>query len=897
MPLPLLPMAAGLAFPFVSAANAIASLFNGKRQIESQTALKEVDHKFARELETRREEFAITKAKLDYTVQFARDQASREWQADQSAIARKHQSREAEIQRFFQAHENELSREAQRQLTEYVQQCENLRQKDRQQHDRLMQADRQRFELETQQRAQAFSVLLMYLQSQEQRKNQDYAFLLQNHPFLLPPTTILDMYTTYRDGDRSLPPMVVVSPPHLSFDRYGGDPNHILGDMSKSLEEEIRVFFEKYNQPEHPVRYISRIWDTNRMKADTAATHLHSLFKTIPTLIIESEAEGDFLNLRRFSWDMGDEHYTPGTVLSQFSMADMLFDIQRDRARQWAHEKVKLAASGFPTEPENSEEEINEHNLNELEREQKYRNQGLNRKVNYKASLEAIMRLKKYLKSLHCLIGGLAVDEYHLTRYGTTPRMPILIGELVNGLPELEANSILDYLVDYYRAIAKQMVARGSSRMPDIAIAVAENLSKLPAAAMHARLLLDLSVTSWLTQRQIAAGSDPLAVMNQALSIGDVAYILKLNAALTNLGDSRQFDVATSCYQRGLRRNQSGEYGAARADFDQVISLNPIVDAYFQRGLSYLRLKDYASAIKDFDATAKRQSERAEIYEYRGDAHQGLQNYDDARLDYNQAIAIGSPAASVKLKKLQDWLDDVKTQRLVAQKADADAKEALRKQLKFDLPNNGGELEFVPIPKSNNLPEFRIGKYPITQRQYQAIMGTNPSHFTSNYNGYDGKQCLAADRPVEQVSWNDAKAFCEALSQKPVFKDAGLKVWLPSEMQWEYACRDGANPDQKTKFWFGDNDDELKHHAWYDKNSNSMTHSVKEREDKNASKNFKLVDMHGNVWEWCADGSNAVRGGSWYFSADYCSSAYRNLWCADIRHNYIGFRVVVSSLS
>ena len=184
-----------------------------------------------------------------------------------------------------------------------------------------------------------------------------------------------------------------------------------------------------------------------------------------------------------------------------------------------------------------------------------------------------------------------------------------------------------------------------------------------------------------------------------------------------------------------------------------------------------------------------------------------------------------------------------------------------------------------------------MGKYAITQAQYEAVMGNNPSHFQGN------PQC-----PVEEVLWDNAVKFCEKLSQQ-----TGEKVRLPSEAEWEYACRAGTS----TEYYFGDNANDLKDYAWYGENSGSKTHPVGEKRPNG----WGLYDMHGNVWEWCADNwtkdanqlpkdgkaftnnnnnhSRALRGGSWYHSGINCRSADRNWVNADIRYNDFGFRVVV----
>ncbi|MAI34929.1 MAG: Sulphatase-modifying factor protein [Rhodopirellula sp.] len=187
---------------------------------------------------------------------------------------------------------------------------------------------------------------------------------------------------------------------------------------------------------------------------------------------------------------------------------------------------------------------------------------------------------------------------------------------------------------------------------------------------------------------------------------------------------------------------------------------------------------------------------------------------------------------------------------------------------------------------------FMMSIHEVTQVQYIRIMSENPSQFEG------------ADHPVQKVDWYDAVEFCEKLSELPIEKAAGHVYRLPTDAEWEYACRAGSN----TQFSFGDQASELENYGWYSANSGGMTHPVGVKQP-NA---WGLYDMHGNVWEWCqgsagnssggGTGEPTVaesefapvgRGGGWYGTARDARSAVRSSINPAFNSGNLGFRVLL----
>ena len=203
-------------------------------------------------------------------------------------------------------------------------------------------------------------------------------------------------------------------------------------------------------------------------------------------------------------------------------------------------------------------------------------------------------------------------------------------------------------------------------------------------------------------------------------------------------------------------------------------------------------------------------------------------------------------------------------------------------------PEQGNDAyEYERPAHQVTLSDYYIGRYEVTQKEWQAVMGDNPSKFYGD------------NLPVDYVSWNDCQDFINKLNQL-----TGLKFRLPTEAEWEFAARGG----KQSKGYKYSGSDNAKNIAWYEKNSGSKPHQVGTKEPNELG----IYDMSGNVGEWCGDwygrysssaqtnptgpssGSGRVlRGGSWGSRAGYCRVSFRYYGCPSNRYINSGFRVVL----
>ena len=390
----------------------------------------------------------------------------------------------------------------------------------------------------------------------------------------------------------------------------------------------------------------------------------------------------------------------------------------------------------------------------------------------------------------------------------------------------------------------------------------------------------------------------------------------------------QRFAVDSAVYERALALETEKNYKEARDEFKKILSFSDAKDhfceCYYQQGIRFMAQEKYSEAesyfreCKDYKDSNQRAADcrtRMKKIENRQICcvhvffvslislvvflaiNAGCQ--EQARKEAEEKARLERIAAK---KARQEAAEKARQERIAAEKARLEAEEKARqeriaavyKRIAADMVKVEAGRFLRDDGKGVTLTKaYWIGKYEVTQKLYKTVMGNNPSGFNGD------------NRPVEYVSWNDAKTFCDKLNKYCKDKlPAGYRFDLPTEAQWEFAARGG----NKSKGYKYSGSDDLKDVAWYGNNSGKVTHDVGQKRPNELG----LYDMSGNVWEWCRDWFDAysedavtdptgpgrgsdrvVRGGSWDNDAYVCRVAYRRNGNPDYGHYIYGFRLAL----
>jgi hypothetical protein len=330
----------------------------------------------------------------------------------------------------------------------------------------------------------------------EQRK-------LANSPITLVSDDLLE--SPYRDGV-TMPLRIFLSPPELNYDSFGQQSFGFK--IENQLAEELRQFLDAYypfNGKNRQTQLLGGAWVSKKFSKDSGIQALWSQLKAVPTVVLESEVDGNYLNFRVAYWRGDSSEYQYKSILSGFPYRDFLYDSVRERARKWQIMKQLLLAKGKTSETVKAIGGDNEFNLFILQEEQQLLNEGfdlsnLDIQKQYKVSETDFQKLHKYLITCHCLTASVIADIHYLAP-GTnvTPLLPTLLEDLLKDVPDSNElqTSMLDWLLTIYNQMYERLEEVMAGWIPELILQFAVALTSLEDKS-YAKQQAEQSVKAWL---------------------------------------------------------------------------------------------------------------------------------------------------------------------------------------------------------------------------------------------------------------------------------------------------------------------------------------------------------------------------------------------------------------
>ncbi|RUR83519.1 WD40 repeat domain-containing protein [Chlorogloeopsis fritschii PCC 9212] len=400
------------------------------------------------------------------------------------------------------------------------------------------------FEEEKNQRKEQQELAVFYRQTQLQIATQEQETALKlpevekifdSWPLRLYPSQILNSVTTERK-----PLKIFLAPPKVKFDNFDTRPEEIYTNIELILAEGLRDFLGKHYSLQNlvrPTEFLAGAWESKRFHSESSIKALFGILKTEPVLILESEADGDYLNFRIGYWGIEQEHYYYKTI-SRIPYREIIQQSAKNRALEWRKIRDELIALGENLEEINYLGRENAINLALLEKEEKWKAKGIDvskLSLQYQVNRQDFEQLCQVLITCHCLVAGWVADVYHLVHHDVPPFLPDLLPSLINSPVDLQS---LQAIAEGYQQIYQALETERRDWIPELALQLAHSFSHLSDRSL-ARQQLEYSIKTWLQLRQIGAVqvNNPLQIMRSAARIEDTEYFQKLREYFAAIGD------------------------------------------------------------------------------------------------------------------------------------------------------------------------------------------------------------------------------------------------------------------------------------------------------------------------------------------------------------------------
>jgi hypothetical protein len=360
--------------------------------------------------------------------------------------------------------------------------------------------------------------------------------ILESWPLRLYPSQILENYPT----KERKPLKIFIAPPQIKFDRFT-QSNQENYDIELTLAEGLREFLNTHyslHNPVRPTELLAGAWESKRFHSESSIKALFGMLKSEPTLILESEIDGDYLNFRIAYWGFGQENYYYKTIC-RLAYKQIVYESAKSRALEWKEVINKLVLLGEDVEKINEIAGNNILNLEILAKVETWQNQGIDLNklsLQYHVNRQDFEHLCSVTIAIHCLVAGWVADAYHLIYHDVPPLLPELLPSLLKDTLDSQA---VQAIATGYQQIYQALEDERRYWIPELALQLAASLAHLPDRSWSQEQVY-YSIEQWLQLRQVIVpqGSHPLEAMQLALSLEDEKYLQHLKLCFLALGDS-----------------------------------------------------------------------------------------------------------------------------------------------------------------------------------------------------------------------------------------------------------------------------------------------------------------------------------------------------------------------
>ncbi len=366
-------------------------------------------------------------------------------------------------------------------------------------------------------------------------KSPEIHKIIENWPLRLYPSQILESHP----NSGLLPLRIFLKPPQLQPEQFGNEmPENLEIEMrlAEGMREFLNHHYSLHNQV-RPTEFLAGAWENKQFHGEASIKALFGMIKSEPTLILESEIDGNNLIFRMAYWGLNQDNYYYKSI-AKLPYREILYESAKARALGWKEIREKLLALGEPIDEVNKLGGDNAINLEILEKQEKWKAHGIDASqlsLPYKVKREDFATLWHFLINCHCLVASWVTDTYHLVHHDVPPLLPKLLPNLMQDVTDLQ---LIQAIVSGYRQVYQALAEERRYWVPELALQLAQSLMHLPDKSWS-KEQVEYSVNSWLQIHQVtpAEGSDRLEAMKSALKIEDYEYIEQLKEYFVAIGD------------------------------------------------------------------------------------------------------------------------------------------------------------------------------------------------------------------------------------------------------------------------------------------------------------------------------------------------------------------------